>query len=198
MKTLMLLLFSCLSLNAQILVGGGFQFSATCTYKPATGTTVTTETCGTAKDANGDLVAWVSSEPNVASINAEGLLTGVSIGTTTVTASAKSKTSNAVAVTVSPATLASVSISSKAALPLALKATSQLEVTCVYGNKVRSNCNTPNANGNMVARYEISATKSTVLSINSAGLMTALAAGTSNVTVVVGSVTSNTLAVTVK
>lgn len=198
MKTLLLLLLACVSLNAQIVVGEGYQFTADCTYITNPGGTTTTEVCGAVKDANGDLVTWVSSAPTIASINAVGLLTGLKEGTTTVTASAKAIKSNVVAVTVAPTTLASVSISSKQTMPLALKATSQLEVTCVYTNKTRVNCNQQNTNGNMVARYQLTATKSPIITIDTTGMMTAVAAGTVNVTAVVGSVTSNSLAVTVK
>ncbi len=70
--------------------------------------TTTTPLTAVAKDAGGNVLSgkaftWSSSNSSVASVNALGVVTGVSTGTATVTASAEGVTSSPVQVTVTPA-----------------------------------------------------------------------------------------------
>jgi hypothetical protein len=197
MKLLLLLLF-CLPLSAQITVGGEYQFSATCSYKSSTGAT-STEPCGTGiVDSNGDLIAWASSVPTIATITPAGLLVGLKAGTTNVVASKGTIESNVVAVSVTtPVTLKSVSISSKQGATLKVGATSQIEVTCVYSSGSRVNCNTKNAEGNIVTEWHMNAVSPSVAHINSAGMLTAEAVGKVAITASVGTTTSNSITVTV-
>ena len=62
------------SANSNIVIGATQQFTATGTYSDGSTRNVTSQT------------TWTSSSPGVATINAAGLATGVSIGTTTISA----------------------------------------------------------------------------------------------------------------
>jgi len=66
---------------------------------PLIGVDDSTQFTATAKDAGDETIQWASSEPGVATIDSNGVATGMSAGTTQITATANGKTSSPVALT---------------------------------------------------------------------------------------------------
>ena len=79
--------------NATVAPGGTQQFTATGTYSDSSTANITSQ------------VTWMSSSPGVATINASGMATGVTAGTTTISASLGSVSGNTT-LTIQPAPLA--------------------------------------------------------------------------------------------
>jgi hypothetical protein len=195
MKTLILLLLTCLPLSAQITIGGKYQVSATCSYLNSSTKVVTKVACNN-KDAEGDQVTWTSTTPTVAPITVAGLVTGKVAGTTTLYATIGKIKSNILTLTVAKK-LTSVSISGKTGSTVSKGKTLQMEATCVYNDGSRVNCNTKNAAGDAVTQWKIANTKSAT--VNSTGLLTTTTTGSVSVTAYVDkTMESNTIKITVQ
>ena len=135
----------------------------------------TAQLTATPKDANGSplsgrAVAWASSAPAVATISANGLVTGVAAGTATLTATCEGQNGTAT-VTVTIVPVASVTVS-PAASSLLVGQTAQLAVT------------TKDSAGNVLSGRTLTwATSSaTVATVSTTGLVTAKAAGSATIT----------------
>jgi hypothetical protein len=136
--------------------------------------------------------SWTSSDPSVATVTNNGTATPVKAGTTSVTATYLGKSGSS-ALTVSAATLSSIAITpNPVALSLAKSPSQQLTATGTYSDGSKFDLTN-------VATWLSSA--STVAPVSNAagsrGLVTGLAAGSSNVTAVFQTVTSTADAVTV-
>ena len=161
---------------------------ATITVAPAAPSVTvgaTQQFTATAKDANGNVIAtgltftWTSATPAVATVNASGLATAVSAGTSQITATAGGITSPAVTLTVNPPPVASVTVA-PAAPSVNVGATQQFTATA------------KDAGGNVIpgATFTWTSSATAVATISASGLATGVAAGTSNVTATSGGITS--------
>ena len=100
---------------------GGPKPVASVSITPATASVVvgkTTQLAATAKDAAGNVltgrpIAWTTSATAVATVDANGIVTAVSIGTSNIIATSEGKTAQA-AITVTPVPVASVTVSPNA------------------------------------------------------------------------------------
>jgi uncharacterized protein YjdB len=150
----------------------------TVTVSPATGTVsvgTTQALTATLRDVAGVVlpgreVTWTSSAPTVATVSASGVVTGVTIGTAIITASAEGRTGTAeVRVTSS---VAQIRIA-PAAPTMVVEQTLQLSAVLT------------DASGNVVGGQTVEWGSSTpaVASVSAAGLVTAVAIGTTTITV---------------
>ena len=121
----------------------------------------------------GAAVTWASGSPPVATVNASGLVTAMGNGTATITATSGSVSGNA---TVTVAQEASTVVLTPAADTLA------------EGDTLRLSAEARDANGNAVADagFGWSSSDTTVMFVDSAGLVTAAAPGTATVTAASG------------
>lgn len=140
--------------TATVGIGSTQQLSATITPANATNQTVT----------------WTSSNTAVATVNASGLVSGVAAGTSTITATTAdgNKTATSV-VTVTTIPVTGVSVS-PATISLYAGNTQQLSATVAPANATNKTVTWSSSN-------------TAVATVNSAGLVTAVAAGTANITV---------------
>ncbi|HXY11335.1 MAG TPA: Ig-like domain-containing protein, partial [Terriglobales bacterium] len=159
--------------TASIAVGQTEQFTATGTFSNGSTQNLTTS------------AAWTSSNSQEAGVS-RGLATGATAGSVTITASEGGVSSPAVtlSVTAAPATLTSIAVTPSAA-SIAVGQTEQFTATGTYSN---------NTVQNLTSSVTWSASPSDA-SISSTGLATGTAAGQSNITATMGSVTSSTTAV---
>jgi trimeric autotransporter adhesin len=166
-----------------IALGTGEQFTATGIYTDNSTQNLTTA------------ATWNSSVTSVASISnasgSNGLAASLSAGSTTITAVVGSVTSGPVTLTVTPATLVSIGVTSGAA-SIALGTGEQFTATGTY---------TDNSSQDLTTAATWVALPTTVASISNAagsnGLATALAVGSTMITAVSGSITSNPVTLTV-
>ncbi|MCD8287100.1 MAG: Ig-like domain-containing protein [Clostridia bacterium] len=155
-----------------ILVGGTVQFSAEVTMSRG--------------DYDGT-ISWTSTDETVASVSEDGLVTGFTAGTTYIYATADGVNSVQVAVTVSEPepTVESVVIdSSNIELNVGEYTTLTATVTMSDGSTY-------------TGEISWTSSESTVASVDEDGIVTALAAGTANITATAGGVTSEAITVTV-
>ena len=133
-------------------------------------------------------LTWISSNPLKATVSPSGLVTGVAAGTTSITATYGSATSNPSVITVPlpPPVLATITIS-PASTSIQIGVTRQLNVTCAdqYGSAFTCP---------ILTWTSSNPSKATV---SSSGLVTGLAAGSTNITAGASGVTSNISAITV-
>ncbi len=139
--------------------GATAQLTATGTYSDGSKQTFTSG------------VTFTSDNPAAATVNAAGLVTAVSTGAATITASYQGQTAT-VQITVTAATLSSIALSSSAN-SLAPGATAQLTTTGTYsdGSTQTLTSGVTYASGNTAA-----------VTVNAAGLVTAVAAGSATIT----------------
>lgn len=144
-----------------------------------------------AKDKDGKTISGVSftytsSDTSKATINGAGVATGVAVGTSNITAKAGSKTSNAVTLTVEASPVTSIQVSAPAAT---VEEGKTLAFTAVSKDK----------DGQVVADANVQwiSDNAAVATVDANGLLTAVKAGTVNISAKLGDVTSNTVAVTV-
>ncbi|MEP6834736.1 MAG: Ig-like domain-containing protein [Gemmatimonas sp.] len=118
---------------------------------------------------NGRPIAWSSSNPAVATVNASGLVTTLSSGTTNIIATSETKTGQATLTVNAPVATVTVSLS---ATPVVAGATAQ--ATAVLKD----------ANNNVLTGRTTAWTSSnqTVATVDADGLVTTLSAGTTNIT----------------
>jgi uncharacterized protein YjdB len=159
-----------------ILIGATQQFVATATYSD-----------NSTQDVTGT-VAWASSNTAAATINATGLATAVAAGSTTVTATLNSVSGTATLNISAPApTLGSISVSA-AAGTVAAGSTDQFTATATYSD---------GSTQNVTATATWKSSTTSVATINAAGLVTAVSAGSTTISASYDGVSgSTTLAVT--
>jgi len=119
---------------------------------------------------SGRVVTWGTSAPGVATVNASGLVTGVSPGSATITATSETKSGTAsVSVTLAPVSTVTVS---PAAATVSIAGTQQLTATLK-----------DSMNNTLSGRAIAWATSAPlVASVNGSGLVTALVAGSATIT----------------
>jgi hypothetical protein len=149
--------------------GATQQYTATGNYSDGTTQNITSQ------------VTWSSSSTSVATINSAGLATAVSAGTTTIKATQGSITSSSATLTVQVTkTLNSIAVT-PAAQTIAPGATQQYTATGNYSDGTTQN---------ITSQVTWSSSSTSVATINSAGLATAINAGSTEITATQGSVTS--------
>jgi trimeric autotransporter adhesin len=163
--------------NASVVPGVTQQYTATATYGNNTTGDVTSQ------------VTWSTGLTSIATITSGGLLTGVALGNTTVKAQSGSVIGTT-GVTVTTKQISSVTIAPLTqTLSLSLGPTTvQFTATATYKD---------GSTGDVTANSTWNALPSSVASISSTGLATAVAVGTSTVTATAGGVTSNSATITV-
>jgi hypothetical protein len=184
--------------STTMIVGGTLQISATCHYSDGS-----TTSCQVADIHGNAVTAWTSSNTAVATIGAvgsasPGLVTAVAPGSVTIQATVGSLHSSTYALTDSaPAvSLTGVSLATMGGVTsLTFGATNQLLATCSYSDGSTTRCNTTDAHGNAVSSWNSSNPASAT--VNSTGLVTALAAGTPTFTATAGGHTSAGLPLTI-
>jgi Protein of unknown function (DUF3443)/Bacterial Ig-like domain (group 2) len=128
-------------------------------------------------------VTWHSSTPAVATISNAGLVTSVSVGTTTITATSGNITSNSITVTVTAPTLVSIEVT-PADLIIPVNAIHQYNATGTYSDSTTSDITASVTWGSSVID---------VATISSSGLVTGIAAGTTFIMAKSGSVSGSTM-----
>ena len=118
----------------------------------------------------GRVVSWASSNPAVATVSGSGLVTAVVLGSATVTATSEGKSSSAT-ITVASVPVASVTVSPTSA-SIAVGATQQLSAV------------TKDSAGSSLAGRVVTwaSSNAAVATVNSAGLVTGVAAGSATIT----------------
>lgn len=152
--------------NATIIVGQSVAFTATAL--DAAGNPLT-----------GRVIGWTSSNNGIAFVSSSGLVTGIANGTATITASTEGKSATA-SVSVGPPPVGSVSVS-----PATL--------SLVSGKSATLAATVKDANGVLIGNAQLTWTtsKSSVATVNSNGVVTAVAAGTASITASTGGVTGS-------
>jgi trimeric autotransporter adhesin len=119
---------------------------------------------------SGRSIAWSTSRPNVASVNASGVVTGVAAGSAVITASAEGKNGVA-AVTVSPAPVASVVVTPSSA-------------SLVVGQTIAFEAEPRSASGQPLSGRAVtwSSNASHIATVSSSGLVIAASPGTATIT----------------
>lgn len=130
-------------------------------------------------------VSWKSSDPNVAAVGANGVITAVGPGTATISASAEGKTAST-QVTVSPPKIAKIELRpATATVPIGQAHQFQIVITDAKGRELKNLQPTWTPKNPAVA------------SVNATGIATGLAEGSTTVTATLGNVTSNPATLTV-
>jgi trimeric autotransporter adhesin len=145
------------------------QMTATGTYSDGSTKTITST------------VDWTSSDTSEATVSSTGLVTGVAPGTVTVTA-ALDDLSGATSVTITIANLASIAVTPNNASILS-DGSQQFTAIGTLDN---------GSTVNITDEVTWNSSDTSVATINSSGLATAVATGTTNITATSGSITSNT------
>lgn len=154
-------------------VGSTSGLTATCAYAISDATTCPTLT-------------WTSNDTSVATV-ADGTVTGVAAGTTSVKASSGSIESSAVSVEVVVDEITAISVTPTSVSELETGSTSNLSASCTWSVSSTTSCGTLTWNSS----------SESVATVSASGVVTAVAAGSTNITAATGSVTSNSVAVTV-
>ncbi len=135
---------------------------------------------GTTQDLS-STVTWSSSSPTVASIDANGVATGNSVGSAQMTAAFESSTASTASFQVTSATLVSISFS-PANPGVAAGTSTQVTVTGTFSDSTTQD---------LTSSAIFSSSNPSAVTVNGSGLITGVAAGTSTVTVTVGRVTNS-------
>ncbi len=129
-------------------------------------------------DSNGNpltdrAVTWQSGNPSVATVSSNGDIAAVAPGTASITAAAEGKTASA-----------SLSVSAPAPVPVATIAISPATANLQVGATVQLSATTHDASGNVLTGRVIawSSANAGIASVNSNGLVTAVSAGSTQVT----------------
>jgi len=137
-------------------------------------------------------VTWVSGNPSVATINAAGLATPVTIGSTAVTAAFGGVTSPPLTLTVTAATLVSIAVTPTAP-SINQGATQQFTATGTYSDSSTQDITTSVTwNSSLPAAATISNAS------GMQGLATGVSLGTTNISATLGGITSAVVALTVE
>jgi len=180
-------------------VGGTLQFSAYCQYSNST-----TTNCSVADIYGNAVTQWLSSNTSEVTVGAvgsahPGLATAVGAGSPNIQAYVGAVHLNEWVLYISNPTisLTGVSLATTGGVTgLFVGQTNQLVATCTYSDGSTTNCTTTDSHGNVAGSYSSSSSGYATVSA-STGLVTAVAAGTTNLTAQAGSFTSPTLALTV-
>jgi Bacterial Ig-like domain (group 2) len=180
-------------------VGGTLQFSAYCQYSNST-----TTNCSVADIYGNAVTQWLSSNTSEVTVSAvgsahPGLATAVGAGSPNIQAYVGAVHLNEWVLYISNPTvsLTGVSLATTGGVTgLFVGQTNQLVATCTYSDGSTTNCTTTDSHGNVAGSYSSSSSGYATVSA-STGLVTAVAAGTTNLTAQAGSFTSPTLALTV-
>lgn len=188
--------------GTSVALGGTAQACVNMSY---TSPTENTTECSGATDAYGNTAgtSWASSVPADATISSSGLVTGVAAGSTTLSATVGSfNPTLAITVTSTPPTFASVAVSlSGGGMSLNTGSTVNALATCSYiSPTLTTNCTTTDAYGVAVSTF-LSSVPGNATITTPAGLITGVAAGSTNLTasvtganVVTGVTTENNIA----
>lgn len=155
--------------SASIPKGRNQQYTAVGTYSDGSTRDITTS------------VTWTSSNTAVATINSSGLATGVGVGTTYITAISSGITSNSATLTVTPAVLESISVTPESA-SIQRGATQQYTATAIHSD---------GSTNDITNSATWASSNSSVATVDSFGLATGKAAGTTYITASSGGITSN-------
>ena len=135
----------------------------------------TLQLTATPKDANGNplsgrVITWASDNTSVATVDGNGLVTAVAVGSATITATSEGKSGTS-AVTVTTVPVASVTVSPSPA-------------SVQQGATVQLTATPKDANGNPLSGRVVtwSSNNTAVARVNSSGLVTGVAAGTATIT----------------
>ncbi len=154
-----------------IMPAGSYKlFTATGTYSDGTSNEIRNQ------------VTWSSTNTAVAKVSHGGLVTAVAAGTATITA-AQGSISGGTILTVTPLTLSSISVTHpNQSLPAGV--TQQFRATGIYSEGTISDITT---------EVTWSSSNPSVATVNSSGLVTAVAAGTATITATFGGISGNTV-----
>jgi uncharacterized protein YjdB len=150
------------------------NFSATATYSNGSTAAISTN------------IEWKSSEITVATIDSGGSANGLAVGTTNITATLDGITSPPV--TLSVITLSSIIVTPNPPNNLAVGSTEQFTAV---------GYNWDGSKANITSQVTWSSDNTGTATINSIGLVTGVAAGTSNITATMAGITSSPLSLTV-
>src|SRR5213082_2954310 len=164
--------------NAAVTVAGCPTPVASVTVTPTAPTVQvgqTVQLTATPKDANGNplsgrVITWASDNTSVATVDGNGLVTAVAVGSATITATSEGKSGTS-AVTVTTVPVASVTVSPSPA-------------SVQQGATVQLTATPKDANGNPLSGRVVtwSSNNTAVARVNSSGLVTGVAAGTATIT----------------
>ena len=163
-----------------LVTGTSVAMTATCSY-----TDGSTTNCNSIDVHGNSVSSWNSSGPAVA-ITAGGVASGVAAGTANLTATVAGLTTPVwpMAVTTPTVSLSSVLLQTTGGVAsLVAGGVNQLLGTCSYSDGSMTNCAVADANGNVVSPWTSSAP--TVATVSSSGVVTALAAGSTQLTATV-------------
>jgi uncharacterized protein YjdB len=155
--------------NPSVPAGVVGQFTASGTYSDGTSHDLTT------------LATWASSNPSVATVNSSGLATALAAGTTSIAATLGS-ISGSTTLTVNPATLSSISVT-------------PVNPGIPAGNTVQAAASGTYSDGtsrDITPQVTWNSSDTSVATVNSSGLATAVAAGSATITATSGSISGNT------
>ena len=155
--------------NPSIAPGTTEQFTATGTYSDNTTEDLTSQ------------VTWASANTSVATINSTGLASGVAMGSSSITATLGTVTGTTT-LTVSPATLTSIAVT-PANPSIAPGTTEQFTATGTYSD---------NTTEDLTSQVTWASANTSVATINSTGLASGVAMGSSSITATLGTVTGTT------
>jgi hypothetical protein len=180
---------------SSLVVRNTLQMAAECHY-----TTGPDQDC-TVADIYGDKVtSWASSDVTKATVNPSGLVTAVAAGTVGITAvinGGPRSTSYSITVTNPAVALTGVSLSTAGGVTgLFVGSTNQLKATCTYSDGSSDDCTATDAHGNTAGNYTSSSSSHATVG-PSTGLVTGIAAGTTNLSARAGSFSSPNLPLTV-
>ena len=178
-----------------LVVPNTLQMAAKCHYSSGAD-----QDC-TVADIYGDAVtSWASSDVTKATVNTSGLVTAVAAGTPGITAvinGGPSSTSYSITITNPPVALTGVSLSTAGGVTgLFVGSTNQLKATCAYSDGSSDDCTTTDAHGNTAGSYTSSSSSHATVGA-STGLVSGIAAGTTNLSATAGSFSSPNLPLTV-
>ena len=160
--------------SATLQVGGTQRFTASA--RASDGSTV-----------SGVSFSWSSNNTSVVTINASGVATAVSAGTSTIRATGNGVSSSPVTVTVTQPPVTRITVSPSSAQQMNVSDTRTFTGTAVTaGGSERDD-----------VTFTWSSSDDTVVSINASGLATAIGAGTATITAATGGVTSSPVTITV-
>jgi hypothetical protein len=157
--------------NPTNVVGKTTQFAATGTYSDNSTQNLTSQ------------ATWASSQTSVAAINTAGLASALTAGTSTISAMLGT-VSGSTLLTIQPApTLVSIAVSPSDPTNV-VGATAQFSATGTYSD---------NSTQNLTSQVTWASTQTSVATINTAGLASALTTGTSTISATLGTVSGSTL-----
>jgi uncharacterized protein YjdB len=178
-----------------LVVPNTLQMAAKCHYSSGAD-----QDC-TVADIYGDAVtSWASSDVTKATVNTSGLVTAVAAGTPGITAvinGGPSSTSYSITITNPSVALTGVSLSTAGGVTgLFVGSTNQLKATCTYSDGSSDDCTATDAHGNTAGSYTSSSSSHATVGA-STGLVSGIAAGTTNLSATAGSFSSPNLPLTV-